>query len=206
MRALYLFVPVAILLVVGCAAQLSKRAMPIEKQPQFSGDVARLSDLDEAPIRLGTQEPVRPKNQAEGEAVVAFIVDQKGETKDVQVAKATDAALAEAAIATVKTWRFRPGMKAGKPTACVLYVPVKFGAGPNSASLTEQEMDEIKEQLKSRPDYVLDSVVRESDDVIVVTLTLKADRYKALLLHFDRKNDRWIENKAKAEETEYLIP
>ena len=206
MRAFYSFVPVAFLLVVGCTAQPSKRAVPIERQPQFSGDFARLSDLDEAPIRLGTQESVRLKSQAEGEAVIAFVVDQKGETKDVQVAKATDAALAEAAIATVKAWRFKPGMKAGKPVACVMFVPIKFGAALSGAPLTEQELSEIKEQLKPRTGYVLDSIVRENVDSVAVTLTLKADRYKALVLQFERKNDRWIENKAKAEETEYLIP
>jgi len=206
MKTVNLFAAIAVLFTIGCTAQPLKRTVPIDRQPQFSGDFVRLGDLDEAPIRLGTPEAMRPKNQAEGEVVVAFIVDQKGETKDVQVAKAADAALAEAAVATVKTWRFTPGMKAGKPTACVMYVPIKFGAGSSSASLTDQEMGEIKEQLKPRADFVFDSIVHESADLVVVTLMLKADRYKALVLQFERKNGRWIENKAKAEETEYLIP
>lgn len=53
----------------------------------------------------------------EGRLVLRVTVDATGQVSDVAVVTSVDPALDAAAIATVKTWRFRPALACGKPVA-----------------------------------------------------------------------------------------
>jgi len=53
----------------------------------------------------------------EGRLVLRVTVDATGQVSDVVVVTGVDPALDAAAIATVKTWRFRPALACGKPVA-----------------------------------------------------------------------------------------
>lgn len=53
----------------------------------------------------------------EGRLVLKVTVDASGAVTDVTVAGSVDPALDAAAIATVKTWRFKPALACGKPVA-----------------------------------------------------------------------------------------
>lgn len=53
----------------------------------------------------------------EGRLVLKVTVDASGAVTDVVVVAGVDPALDAAAIATVKTWRFRPALACGKPVA-----------------------------------------------------------------------------------------
>lgn len=53
----------------------------------------------------------------EGRLVLRVTVDATGQVSDVVVVTSVDPALDAAAIATVKTWRFRPALACGKPVA-----------------------------------------------------------------------------------------
>ncbi|HEX3758299.1 MAG TPA: energy transducer TonB [Kofleriaceae bacterium] len=53
----------------------------------------------------------------EGRLVLRVTVDASGLVTDVVVVNSVDPALDAAAIATVKTWRFRPALACGKPVA-----------------------------------------------------------------------------------------
>jgi protein TonB len=53
----------------------------------------------------------------EGRLVLRVTVDATGQVTDVVVVTGVDPALDAAAIATVKTWRFRPALACGKPVA-----------------------------------------------------------------------------------------
>jgi protein TonB len=53
----------------------------------------------------------------EGRLVLRVTVDASGSVTDVVVVAGVDPALDAAAIATVKTWRFRPAQACGKPVA-----------------------------------------------------------------------------------------
>jgi len=53
----------------------------------------------------------------EGRLVLKVTVDASGAVSDVVVVNSVDPALDAAAIATVKTWRFRPALACGKPVA-----------------------------------------------------------------------------------------
>ncbi|HEX7843363.1 MAG TPA: TonB family protein, partial [Kofleriaceae bacterium] len=53
----------------------------------------------------------------EGRLVLKVTVDAQGAVTDVVVVSSVDPALDAAAIATVKTWRFKPALACGKPVA-----------------------------------------------------------------------------------------
>jgi protein TonB len=53
----------------------------------------------------------------EGRLVLEVTVDADGNVTDVKVITGVDPALDASAIATVKTWRFKPAMACGKPVA-----------------------------------------------------------------------------------------
>jgi len=53
----------------------------------------------------------------EGRLVLKVTVDASGQVTEVVVVTSVDPALDAAAIATVKTWRFRPALACGKPVA-----------------------------------------------------------------------------------------
>ncbi|HVV82035.1 MAG TPA: TonB family protein, partial [Kofleriaceae bacterium] len=53
----------------------------------------------------------------EGRLVLKVTVDEHGNVTDVTVVSGVDGALDAAAVATVKTWRFKPAMACGKPVA-----------------------------------------------------------------------------------------
>ena len=72
--------------------------------------------------------------------------------------------------------------------------------------LTKSEWEEIRAQFIERAEYLFVSASRDSVDRVEVSLALKRDRHKGVKLRFDRKGEKWVEDKAKAEVVEYLIP
>ncbi len=84
----------------------------------------------------GQPSPVLKKNpayplelklaQIEGSAEVMFIVDPSGEVEDAWSVNATHPLFAEAATASIRRWKFKPGIKNGKPVRCRVMIPIKF--------------------------------------------------------------------------------
>src|SRR6266853_1492915 len=66
------------------------------------------------------------KKKINGTVVVAMIVTQEGRVRDVKIAKSLDAGLDKQALAAVRTWKFEPATKDGKPVAVHLNVDVSF--------------------------------------------------------------------------------
>ena len=58
--------------------------------------------------------------------VLAIIVDDKGLPRDVRVIRPLGLGLDQKAIEAVQKWRFRPGMKDGKPVAVSATIEVNF--------------------------------------------------------------------------------
>ncbi|MGO8733289.1 MAG: energy transducer TonB, partial [Terriglobia bacterium] len=61
-----------------------------------------------------------------GTVVLWIIVGVDGAVTDAKVIKPFDKGLDANAVQTVKTWKFEPAMKAGKPVPCRLMVEVSF--------------------------------------------------------------------------------
>ncbi|HEX2101042.1 MAG TPA: TonB family protein, partial [Candidatus Synoicihabitans sp.] len=76
-----------------------------------------MAQLDRAPLPRFQARPIYPfemrRAGAEGEAVVAFVVDASGAVRDLKLVRATDPTFGEAALEAVQRWEFEPGQKGG---------------------------------------------------------------------------------------------
>ena len=100
----------------------------------FTGEYVSVADADTKPEIVGTQTPpVYPvafnRHNVIGEATIAFIVTVDGKTEQVQVVKATHRGFADAAMESVKKWRYTPATKDGKPVNCLMQLPISFDLG-----------------------------------------------------------------------------
>lgn len=90
---------------------------------RIGGDVA-------APILLSKTEPEYSeearKAKYSGIVLLTIVVDQNGLPRDIRVVRPLGLGLDEKAIEAVRHWRFRPGMKSGKPVAVQAQVEVSF--------------------------------------------------------------------------------
>ena len=66
------------------------------------------------------------KAKYSGTCMLWLIVGQDGRPRDIRVARTLGLGLDEKAIEAVKTWRFEPAMKDGKPVAVMINVEVSF--------------------------------------------------------------------------------
>src|SRR5690349_10378498 len=68
--------------------------------------------------------------RASGEVLVSLIVQADGALRDLQVVKAAGYGMDEKALEAVRKWRFRAGMKDGKPVDVRVQVAVSFSVAP----------------------------------------------------------------------------
>jgi TonB family protein len=66
------------------------------------------------------------REKINGVVVLAMTVTAEGRVRDVKVIKSLDTGLDKQAIAAVRTWRFEPATKDGKPVAVHLKTEVDF--------------------------------------------------------------------------------
>ena len=66
------------------------------------------------------------KAQYKGVVVLSMIVTTDGKPKDIKVIKSLGVPLDKKAIEAVKTWKFDPATKDGKPVMVKIVVEVKF--------------------------------------------------------------------------------
>ena len=66
------------------------------------------------------------KAKYQGTVVLSLIVGADGVPRDIRVARSVGLGLDEKAIETVKTWKFEPGSKDGKPVATYATIEVAF--------------------------------------------------------------------------------
>ncbi|HXZ28400.1 MAG TPA: energy transducer TonB [Terriglobales bacterium] len=66
------------------------------------------------------------KAKYQGTCVLYVVVDAAGHPRDIRVARSLGMGLDEKALEAVRTWRFEPAMKDGKPVAVAINVEVNF--------------------------------------------------------------------------------
>jgi len=99
-------------------------------QEALQGEVYRAGKGITHPSVLRSDSPIYPetarKAKVEGIVTVAIVVDAEGNPRDITVANRLGMGLDEAAIECVKKWKFRPGLKDGKPVNTRASVQVNF--------------------------------------------------------------------------------
>jgi protein TonB len=112
----------------GVAAQPALK--PVQNKFTFTGEFLKTSEVDQPPKAyklIGPRYPqVWSQARVNGEAQVAFIINAKGYTEQVQVVSANDEEFGAAARAAVAKWRFKAGRKNGKPVAVAVVQKVEF--------------------------------------------------------------------------------
>jgi TonB family protein len=86
--------------------------------------------LDSPPRLLRGESPTYPIMQRRygggGYAVIGFVIDESGRTRDFTVVKTNYKYFAGAAIIAMKGWRFEPAKLKGKPVAVHARAPFTF--------------------------------------------------------------------------------
>jgi periplasmic protein TonB len=96
----------------------------------IGGGVFRVGGGVSAPKELYAPEPEYSeearKAKYQGTCVLYVIVGADGRPRDLRVARSLGLGLDEKAIEAVKTWKFEPALKDGKPVAVAISVEVEF--------------------------------------------------------------------------------
>ena len=95
------------------------------ERPQF-GEYVYVDELPEAITKYPPVYPSEARNAGtEGVVLVQALVVEDGSVADTHIVKSLPG-LDEAAIASVRQWRFKPALAHGKPVAVWVAVPVRF--------------------------------------------------------------------------------
>ena len=93
-------------------------------------DVYTVGNGVSAPIPIDKPQPpytqVARAAKLQGTVVLWSIIGPDGAVKDVSVVKPLDPGLDQNAVNTIKTWKFKPAVKDGKPVSCRVMVEVSF--------------------------------------------------------------------------------
>jgi TonB family protein len=96
----------------------------------FGGGVYRIGGGVSAPIPISKPEPEYSeearKAKWQGTVVLAVVVDANGNPQNLRVVKSLGLGLDQKAIEAVEKWRFKPGMKDGKPVPVAATIEVNF--------------------------------------------------------------------------------
>ncbi len=96
----------------------------------FGGGVFRIGGGVSSPIPIFKPDPdyseEARKAKFQGTVVLALVVDEKGLPREVRVVRPLGLGLDQKAIEAVEKWRFRPGMKDGKPVSVYATIEVNF--------------------------------------------------------------------------------
>ena len=101
-----------------------------EGEPGVGGAHAGFRDNVTQPTLLSKTEPEYSdearKVKLQGMVLLRIVVDERGRVGDIVVTQGLGLGLDERAVAAVRKWRFRPGMRAGRPVPTTAIVQVSF--------------------------------------------------------------------------------
>jgi protein TonB len=96
----------------------------------IGGGVFRIGGGVSAPKAIYAPDPEYSeearKAKYQGTVVLSLVVGSDGMPRDIKIARSVGLGLDEKAIETVKTWKFEPGTKDGKPVATYATIEVAF--------------------------------------------------------------------------------
>jgi periplasmic protein TonB len=89
-----------------------------------------IADLDEKPdpiYRIAPKYPPQLKRMGiQGRVFLIFLVDENGNVGSVRVLEPPHPDFSESALETIRTWKFNPGKREGKPVKTRVRIPLSF--------------------------------------------------------------------------------
>lgn len=180
---------------------LAVAAARLSAQEETKSPVLDWLYVDAGPAVVSADLPEYPAKQvkrgAHGQATVAFVVNEQGNTEQLSVPETTDPAFSEAAMSAVAKWKFTPAKLHGQIVSTRLQAPFIFDSnktvrllislasyGPYTGEIVrEQDATSPEPRFQARPAYpaelrsqgtagqaVLKLVVTETGDVANVKL------------------------------------
>jgi periplasmic protein TonB len=118
-------------LLTSCASTQEEETLPHASLTDVGAPVYNLQDVDSKPMpkghRVGLLYPFELKRAGiEGEAVIEFVVDVSGSVRDIRIVSASRPAFGQAAAEAVAKWRYKPGIKDGRPVNTRMRIPMSF--------------------------------------------------------------------------------
>jgi len=96
------------------------------RQASATEDYVAVDDLPEAISKVAPIYPEEAReHRVQGTVVVQVYLDEDGRVIDTKVVRSITG-LDAAAVASVRQWRFKPAMTAGKPVKVWMAIPIKF--------------------------------------------------------------------------------
>ena len=141
------------LLLAACAPQLqadpsSPPPQPtvvlepiVQNAPVLPQGAFNISQVEVKPVPLVQGPPHFPDDLRTrgiaGDATVDFVIDKEGLPQHVVAFRASDRRFAEAAVAAVEGWRFKPGLIGGKAVVTRLEIPIVFALSDDQVETPE---------------------------------------------------------------------
>src|SRR5579884_2750233 len=98
--------------------------------PGDGGGFYKIGGVDRKPVPIYKPDPdyseEARKAKFQGTVVLSILIDENGNTHDVRVVRPLGLGLDQKAIEAVEKWRFRPGMKDGRPVKVSATIEVNF--------------------------------------------------------------------------------
>jgi len=108
----------------------SNAAGKLRAAPSIPSGVYTPAQLDQQPVPAHQVAPVYPPTMKqagnEGQVVVEFVVGPDGTATDVRAISSSNPAFADAAVAAVQQWTFKPGQLGGQPVGAIMHAPMAF--------------------------------------------------------------------------------
>lgn len=98
--------------------------LSVDKEPELEGGIKAFYYKMKYP-----KEAIKEK--IEGRVLVQFIVNSNGKVENAEVIQGIGGGCDEEALSLVKTAKFKPGIKDGKPVNVQMVLPIEFRLGKN---------------------------------------------------------------------------
>ena len=89
-----------------------------------------LEEVDVEPVPIKRVAPEYPKelkrNRVQAKVTVAFVVNEMGWVVDWEIESSSDQRFNESALAGIRQWKFKPGIKDGEPVKVRLKIPLAY--------------------------------------------------------------------------------
>lgn len=104
----------------------------VESTQQDAFDV---TDLEKKPEAISQIPPTYPaelrKAKIEGLVTISFVLTEEGRVEEPRVENSSRTEFEKPALDAIRKWRFRPGMKEGKPVRSFIKIPIRFRVASN---------------------------------------------------------------------------